>query len=29
MNNNNIVKIGTALKWRNTFDITKNIIKKT
>lgn len=23
MNNNNIVKIGTALKWRNTFDITK------
>ena len=23
MNNNNIVKIGTALKWRNTFDIEK------
>lgn len=23
MNNDNIVKIGTALKWRNTFDITK------
>ncbi len=23
MNNNNIVKIGTALKWRSTFDITK------
>lgn len=23
MNNDNIVKIGTALKWRNTFDITR------
>lgn len=23
MNNNNIVKIGTALKWRNTFDVAK------
>lgn len=22
-NNNNVVKIGTALKWRNTFDLTK------
>lgn len=23
MNNDNVVKIGTALKWRNTFDLTK------
>lgn len=23
MDNNNVVKIGTALKWRNTFDLTK------